>query len=527
MSAVPRTEGRREERVLVLAPTGRDAELSVRLLKESGLDARSVPDATALAAAIADGAGVAILAEEALDVPAIVALADGVARQPPWSDFPFLIFASSSLTGRSPSTVLEALGALGNVTLLDRPIGIVTLASSVRVALRARRHQYQVRELLRALEEAVRDRDQFLAMLGHELRNPLGALMMAVEVNDLLARERETTRGVASDQWAIVKRQGKTLARLVDDLLDVSRVTSGKIALRKGPVDLADLTLRIGRALAAQAEQRGLDLKCTAPPAGVWVDGDATRLEQVVTNLVQNALKYTPRGGRVDVEVGASGAQSRLVVRDTGVGIEAEMLPRIFDLFRQASRTLDRSQGGLGIGLTLARSLVELHGGAITAESEGLSRGSTFVVQLPSIPAPTRLASQDASDSGSARSGQHLVIVEDHDDNREALALFLQQLGHRVDTAADGATGIAKIVALRPDVAVIDVGLPRIDGYEVARRVRAALGRSLCLIAVTGYGRPEDRDRARDAGFDEHMAKPIDFARLRQLLAGRRAPHPR
>ncbi len=502
---------------MVLAPVGRDAELSVTLLRAAGVEAQAVPDDAALADGIVTGAGLAIVAEEALSVSAVVRLSDAVAQQPPWSDFPFLVFASPS--GAAAAAILEALGPLGNVTLLDRPIGVVTLASAVRVALRARRHQYQVRDLLRALENRVQERDEFLAMLGHELRNPLGALMTAVEVGDLLARaEGEPARQLASEQRAIVRRQGVVLARLVDDLLDVSRVTSGKVVLQRSVVNLGELIGRAVLALRPQAEQAGLGLRMKPAETPIWVNGDATRLEQVATNLLQNALKYTPRGGNVDVELSTEGTEAVFAVRDTGVGIDAETLPHIFDLFQQASRTLDRSQGGLGIGLTLVRRLVELHGGVIAATSPGLGGGSTFRVRVPSVPAPAT-AEEAAPAAGSAGCrGREVLIVEDHADNREALAVFLEQLGHRVRTAADGLAGVEAILAHRPDVAIIDVGLPGIDGYEVARRVRTASGGAVCLIALTGYGRPEDRERARGAGFDLHMAKPVDFARLRRFI---------
>ena len=312
------------------------------------------------------------------------------------------------------------------------------------------------------------------------------------------------------------------LARLVDDLLDVARVTSGKIRMHLEPVDLAGLVQRSVEAVAAMAEQQCVAVRCSVEsgPAITSV-GDVTRLEQVLLNLLNNAVKYTPAGGRIAVSLSAKAGQAVISVRDTGIGIEAEVLPRIFDLFRQADRALHRSGGGLGLGLTLSRSLVELHGGSIHAASDGLGRGSTFSVRLPLAPAvssPADGTSPSAMAVPRAPDALRVFVVEDQNDNRECMVALLEALGCAVDSAADGRSGAARIVEVRPDVALVDIGLPLVDGYDVARRVRRALGKHIVLAALTGYGQAEDCERALAAGFDLHLTKPVDAAAVQAVL---------
>jgi signal transduction histidine kinase/ActR/RegA family two-component response regulator len=363
-------------------------------------------------------------------------------------------------------------------------------------------------------EAANRAKDQFLAMLGHELRNPLSAITSGVKVLSVARDEarRERTR-------ALVERQALHLARLVDDLLDVARVSSGRITLQKGPLDLAECVRRAVTALESSGRTRAHRLTVDVEPA--WLSGDESRLSQVVTNLVSNALKYTPEGGHVRVRTRAEGGHAVLEVTDTGVGLPPEVLPRVFDLFFQEDRSLDRSQGGLGVGLTLVKRLVELHGGTVAAASEGPSRGSTFTVRLPR----GEVAAAQASPAVAAApgTGRRLLLVEDHTDSRHMVRQLLEADGHTVFEAEDGPSGLEKAREVRPDAVLLDIGLPGLDGYAVARTLRAtAEGRGLLLIALTGYGLQEDRLRALQAGFDEHLVKPVDLHRLREVLAARR-----
>jgi signal transduction histidine kinase/ActR/RegA family two-component response regulator len=503
------------ERVLVLAPIGRDAALTAERLTQAGLHATVCPDARALVAALQEPAGAAIVAQEALSVRALADLAAALARQPPWSDFPFVVFTSA---GAEPDPAGAApLSALGNLTLLERPVRMVTLLSSVQSALRARRRQYEVRDLLAALELGVAQRDRFLATLGHELRNPLAALLSAASLAEVEERQAdETLSARLALPRGIVRRQGQILTRLVDDLLDVSRLSTGKVHLERTRVNLDELVRRCVDAVQLRTGRAGIGLRLCDPPA--WVEGDLVRLEQVLLNLLANAVKYTPAPETIDVECRIEGAMAAVVVTDAGVGISAELLPQVFDMFKQADVTLDRAQGGLGIGLTLVRGMVEMHGGQVQAESAGAGRGSRFTIRLPLVEAPAAAATPPASTSLAAGS-RRVFVVEDQADNRDALVTLLTALGHEVASAADGLKGAAGIIGQRPEVALVDIGLPAIDGYEVARRVRAALGRSVYLVALTGYGQVEDRHRAAEAGFDLHLTKPVNFDALTELLA--------
>jgi PAS domain S-box-containing protein len=371
--------------------------------------------------------------------------------------------------------------------------------------------QKRAEERLRATDRA---KDEFLAMLGHELRNPLGAIAGAVRVLDAAGPHDDALARAT----AVVGRQVEHLSRLVDDLLDVSRVTTGKVVLTKEPVDLAEVVAHtIGTWRAAGRLDRHRVSLDTVP---VWVFADTTRLEQIVANLLGNALKYTPDDGDVTVAVTRDGGTAVLRVADTGVGIPPYLIERVFDLFAQGDHGLDRGRGGLGIGLTLVRRLVEMHDGRVTALSDGPGRGSVFTVTLPAIDAPVPVPAAAPASAGPAPvRSRRILVVEDNDDAREMLGVVLTLGGHEVHEAADGMAGLEMASTVRPDVVLIDVGLPRLDGYELARRLRAANDRaSMRLVAITGYGQAEDRQRALDAGFDAHVTKPVVPERLAELI---------
>jgi len=512
-----------EERFLVLAPTGRDAALTIKLLARAGLSGLVCRDLGELLQHFETEGGAALMIAEEVFGMGLGRLPEVLAAQSPWSDIPVMIFTGTAAgMGRRPSTE-QLLSSLGNVTLLDRPLRPVTMLSAARTAMRARRRQYEARAELFAQQRAVRERDQFLAMLGHELRNPLSAITMALNLDS------DSRRSKYRD---IVRRQVGHLTRLVDDLLDVSRVTSGKIVLRRDNVELGELTRRCVAALAPTLTVAAPTVLSHVPQGrhGVWVSGDAVRLEQVITNLINNAIKYTAAGGTIEVQASHEGGQAVVSVRDTGVGLAPEMIDRVFDLFTQVEGSLDRAKGGMGIGLTLVRSLVVLHGGSVEASSAGLGKGSSFTVRLPSVPAPAifdeHITRERAADgvrkdqSGPVpRLQQDVLIVEDNEDSRELLATILTKRGHHVFTAEDGPSGVAEAIARRPRVLLVDIGLPGLDGYGVARKVREALGSSVYMVAITGYGQPEDRRRATDAGFDLHLTKPVDVSVIDRLLA--------
>jgi signal transduction histidine kinase/DNA-binding response OmpR family regulator len=384
-----------------------------------------------------------------------------------------------------------------------------TLASRAAVAL-------DNAQLYQDVQEADRQKNEFLSMLAHELRNPLAPIRNAVHVLRLQAEGRSDL------DWArdVIDRQVKHLVRLVDDLLDVSRITCGKVRLQLEPVPLAAIVAEAVEASNPEIEAREHLLEVIVPPEAVWVQGDATRLAQVVTNLLNNAAKYTDPGGRIWLTVGQEDEAAVVRVRDTGVGIPPEMLSTVFNLFTQADRSLDRSQGGLGIGLTLVKRLVEMHGGSVEAHSAGAGRGSEFVVRLPAFAggsAGAGLAGAEAPAAPGAPCG--VLLVDDNVDAAESLAILLRLGGCEVRVVHDGPSALAAALLSPPEFVVLDIGLPGMDGYEVARRLRAdPATRDAVLVAVTGYGREEDQARSREAGFDHHFVKPVEFAALQKVF---------
>ncbi|HZE61407.1 MAG TPA: ATP-binding protein [Burkholderiales bacterium] len=416
----------------------------------------------------------------------------------------------------------RALGRREPLQLPDTPIAEIrqvaeslTFAADERARGEAEREGLLERERqARAIaEEANRAKDEFLAMLGHELRNPLGAIANAAQ---LLGAPDEESRVHAR---AVIGRQVQHLARMTDDLLDAARAMTGKIVLQRQPLDLAEAAARALATLRAAGRSGQRRLAQQLEP--VWIDADPTRIEQVFGNLLGNALKFTPEGGTITVSVAKDGDDAVLRVTDTGIGMPPELTARVFEPFVQGERPLDRSYGGLGIGLTLVRRLAELHGGSAAAASEGPGRGSVFTVRLPAVRAP-QMARQrvGAKPSTPARD---VLVVEDNDDARETLKRMLELDGHRVRVAADGVSGLEAVRAAPPEIALIDIGLPKMDGYELARRIRKECdsspdARQPYLVAVTGYGLPEDRKRTREAGFDLHVVKPVDAALLADVL---------
>ncbi|WP_224366727.1 hybrid sensor histidine kinase/response regulator [Hyalangium versicolor] len=375
--------------------------------------------------------------------------------------------------------------------------------------------------LFAAAREADRRKDEFLAMLGHELRNPLSPILTALQ----LMRQKEPE--AMPRERTIIERQVDHMVRLVDDLLDVSRITRGKIQLKRGLVDTLGIVTKAVEMTAPLLEQHAHHLELDLPEAPLFVEGDEARLAQVVANLLNNAAKYTEPGGWIHVSVMNEGEQAVLRVRDSGTGISPEMLPRVFEMFVQDGRAIDRSQGGLGLGLAIVRSMVELHGGTVSAHSEGTGRGSEFMVRLPlAKPYSTGSRAEPASALShppvfSTFPTLRILLVDDNRDAAEMLAEALRMMGFVTHTASDGPSGLEAALAFRPDVALLDIGLPVMDGYELAERLRAHADLpDLKLIALTGYGQESDRNRARQAGFDLHLVKPVNLEHLRRELRG-------
>jgi PAS domain S-box-containing protein len=363
-------------------------------------------------------------------------------------------------------------------------------------------------------EAANRMKDEFIAMLGHELRNPLGAISSAASVLFKLSEGGDMSARACD----VIHRQTEHLTRMIEDLLDVTRARTGKIGLARVPLDVAEVAQRCLGTLGSTGKLDQHVIKVDAN--SVWVSADPTRLEQMASNLISNAVKFTPPGGTLWVTVAREGADALLRVADTGVGISADLLPRIFDLFVQGERSLDRKSGGLGIGLSLVRRLAELHDGRVEAQSAGPGEGSVFTVRLPALDRSTASRPSEAKAPAIDTPPRRIVLIEDNEDSREMLRVSLQMSGHEVGVAADGPSGLALVQRRAPDVVLVDVGLPGMDGYEVARRIRAMPeGRRIRLIALTGYGQPDDRRRSRESGFDAHLVKPIDPACLMSALS--------
>ena len=378
-------------------------------------------------------------------------------------------------------------------------------------------------ETLRVAEaearKAVDERDQFLAMLSHELRNPLSAILNGVGVLGHVRADREAVEHARE----AIQRQVHHMSRLLDDLLDVARVTQGKIGFRPRALDLNELMLESAESIQPIMDEHGHEFSIMPQPNALIVEGDPTRLLQIIENLLTNAAKYTPRGGKITVEVRKRRAFCELCVRDNGRGIDPELLEEVFDMFFQSNHALDRSEGGMGVGLTLVRALVEMHGGTICAQSDGIGKGSRFLVRLPLSMKSTLSPNKDiASATGGSR---RIVLIEDNDDSREMLQTMLKLDGHQVQCASDGQEGLDAILQQCPDVAVIDIGLPIMDGYEVAKQVRKRFSKSdVLLVALTGYGQEKDREAAYQAGFDEHLVKPLNLQKLKLLLRHPRKP---
>ena len=629
-----------EERVLALPATAGDAAVTQVVLAEAGIRCTICSDIDALCRDFQDGAGVVLLTEETLGAGAD-RLVETVQQQPAWSDVPIVLLTDR---GADSPAALWAMDRLGNVTVLERPVRMITLISTLRTALKARRRQVELRrqtEALRdseenfrsmfavssvgiaqadiaarrfirvnaafcamtgyteaellalnvdelnhpddratdsalfgrlvrgetpdyrsekryvrkdgrviwvlasgnvvrdaegrplhawavvqditarkeaenGLREADRRKDEFLATLAHELRNPLAPIRNAVEI----LKRVGPADPILVRNHSVIDRQVRHMARLLDDLLDVSRITRNRLELRRERVELADVVRVAIETSRPLIDRNAHDLSVTLPPGRIPLDADPVRLAQVFSNLLNNAARYTEPGGRIWLSAARHGGEVVVSVRDNGVGIDADMLPRVFDLFSQAAPALQRSQGGLGIGLSLVKGLVEMHGGRIAAHSDGPGQGSEFTVRLPIAVVETADRDAAAQDGAPAAGVRRILVVDDIEDNADTMATLLRELGNDVRTAYGGAEAVEAAADFRPSVVLLDIGMPRVTGLDAARMIRAQpWGAKICLIALTGWAGPEDRRRTQDAGFDHHLVKPVDYTQLLRLLA--------
>jgi signal transduction histidine kinase len=510
-------------RLLLRLATPKDAEMTCAVLERAGVAADACEDLNRLLDELDRGAGALMLAEEALAEPGSLRLGQWLAGQPPWSDICVILLARQGADSHAVAQVMESLP---NVTVIERPVRVASLVSTVRSTLRARSRQYEVRELLDGLRATDRRKDEFLATLAHELRNPLAPIRTALT---LLQEHRPDPQALAR-QHELMRRQVEHMVRLVDDLMEVSRITRGKVSLQRVAVLLdtvIDDAIELSRPLL-EAGGHGLERQRAAEP--FLVDGDPVRLTQVFCNLLNNAAKYTPQGGQLRLACSSEECQAVVRVSDSGAGIAPEMLDAIFDMFVQVSGTDRAAQGGLGIGLTLVKSLVEMHGGSIEASSGGLGQGATFTVRLPlvqpeSVPAEPQPRQAAVSGIPSMNSDTtRVLVVDDNQDAADSLGELLSALGLGVQVAYSGEQALEAVAGRGFDVAVLDIGMPGMDGCDLARHLRARPGlEDLVLVALTGWGQDSDKARFASAGFNHHLLKPVDAGALIRLL---KAPAP-
>ena len=508
------------ERVIVLAATGRDADVTQRLLGESGVDCVVAKGWRSVVELIREGAGALMVADATFARPGFTEVIDALQNQPPWSNLPVLALCRHGL----PAPVLRD-AKLSNLTVLDRPTSTRAMVSAVMTALRGRRWQYQIRDQIESLQEADRSlrladqrKDEFLATLAHELRNPLAPIRTGLQLLSQPSADGAQFRSVTD----MVERQMSQLLRLIDDLLEVSRITTGKLNLQREPLDMRLVVETALEGCAPAIARGGHQLDVRLPDDALCVDGDLTRLAQSLGNLVNNAAKYTPDGGRIVVTLARSGDEAVLAVQDSGVGLPEDMIGQVFDMFTQVNRSLDRAQGGLGIGLALVKSLVSLHGGQVSAASAGPGQGSTFTIRLPLVDgaaAPAVPPPQQQAAEASAKS-LRVLVVDDNDDAATSLAMLLSLGGHETRVENGGEAALAAAAEFLPHAVFCDVGMPGMGGYEFAARLRQdPRFAATMLVALTGWGSAEDRKRSHAAGFDEHLTKPASVDMVLELLA--------
>jgi signal transduction histidine kinase/CheY-like chemotaxis protein len=502
-------------------------------------------DVDVLLQELESGADAALIAEEALTPLAVQWLTGLLRAQPAWSDLPLVILTGVGEPSSGSLSILRTLEPLANVTLLERPVRMLTLRSAIRTALRGRRRQYEVRDhlaerqraeaererLLAAeqtaraeVEAANRAKDEFLAILSHELRTPLQSMLGWVK----LLKAGKLDPIAATRALETLERNTRAQAQLIGDLLDVSRIVAGKLRVELRPLDLRPVLEAALDSVRAAAEDKGVRLHAAFDPRPAVVAGDAERLQQVTWNLLSNAVKFTPAGGRVMLRLDRTLSQARIVVRDTGRGIAPAMVPHIFERFRQADSTTTRVYGGLGLGLAIVRHLVEIHDGTVRAESAGEGHGATFRVTLPLLQRvgaredSLTVHSWTAQSEPPSLSGVALLVVDDDGDTRDLLATTLRAEGADVTTAGSVAEALSALERRRPDVLVSDISMPGEDGYTLVRRLRALeapSGGEIPALALTAHARPEDSEQAYLAGFDAHVAKPVSPDKLAQAIA--------
>ena len=513
-----------DRRVLVFAPVGKDAPLALDVLRRTDLNGCVCPTAHNLCEELQRGASVMMLTEEALEDPGIGELMECLRSQPAWSDIPVLLFADAERSEIYLRT-LRLLEGLRNVVLLERPIRLGAALSLIRSAMRGRERQYELRDLLKALADAREDaetanrlKDEFLATLSHELRTPLNAILgWTTMLRDGNVQQKHVMRALDT-----IHRNATAQVQIVNDLLDVSRIVRGNVQLSPRLMSLGPLLTLAVESITPTAEAKGVSISTSLGSTAVQVWADHDRMQQIFWNLLSNAVKFTSRGGRVDVTMTAERGEVRVDVADTGSGIAPAFLPHVFERFRQGDGSSTRTHGGLGLGLSIGRHLVELHGGRMMAQSGGEGQGSTFSVFLPIRQAEQRAPKPVAVERRPrGRSldldGTHVLIVDDEADARELMRVMLAGTGARLSEAKTAADALRIYSEDRPDIILADIAMPGQDGYALLRAIRslrAGEGGHARAIAVSAYARREDRQRALAAGFNDHVCKPVQLDEL-------------
>lgn len=531
-----------DERVMIIAPIGADATAIATLLNERGFDC-CVCDAPEHVIDEVANSGALLMTEEALTFPSTLTLLAALENQPPWSELPVVVLTSSASEQMELRDITAK--AAGSVTLLERPIGTDTLVRTMEVALGSRRRQYQVRDLLAEQErnrkrledseeklrsllsreqglrqeadEANRLKDEFLATLSHELRNPLNVILGYSEL--LLRNEYVKQSPHLLRLSEALRRNALAQSYLIRDLLELSRLRSGKLTLHRETVSIITAINNAIETVRADAEAKQINIRVETPSEPLFVSGDLLRLEQIVWNLLANAVKFTPAGGLVSVHVTQKGDEVVLIVKDTGQGIEKSFLPKVFEMFRQGDARASREHAGMGIGLALVQQLARLHEGSVTAESEGAGKGTTITLRLPAKP-ETDIRAPRPRKSATAKLDQITVLaVDDDPDTTDLLRYLLEMNGATVITANSGAEALRVAGKYELDVVVSDISMPTMDGFEFVRRLRSLPGKEdVRVIALTGFGREEDIELARNEGFVAHVTKPLDVEALLGFL---------
>jgi signal transduction histidine kinase/ActR/RegA family two-component response regulator len=494
-----------ETRILIYAPIGQDAPLAAKVLALAAIDSHVCATLGELAQELERGVGAVLTVEEALPPGGFQLLRDCVARQPDWSDLPIILLTRS---GADSPVVRQAVAGLGNLALLERPVRTLTLITALHATLRARSKQYQV-------SEAARRKDEFLASLGHELRNPLAPIRTSVQLLTHLYPGAAPVSRIRD----MVERQVRLLTRLVDDLLDVARITSGKITLQRQVVSLASVMNHVSELCQQASDAKRIHIAWRLPQHEVMLNVDYARVVQIYANVLSNAIKFTPQGGHVTVSATTDGDALVVSIRDDGIGLDAATIPRIFRMFEQSQTVNGQFSSGLGIGLSLSRQFAEMHGGTVDARSEGVGKGSEFVIRLPVL---DRQGARDAvplaQQAGTDGRKMQVLVVDDNYDAADSLTALLEIDGFDARTVYDGAAAVASVQEQTPDMIIMDLGMPGMDGYATARAIRQIPGAErILLLALTGWGQHDARRRTEEAGFDHHLVKPVEMGQIIRL----------